>query len=101
MSKVATLVYQDCVFCSVSPRRDWGLAEKKKAEAAGYTFEAVSYLTEKAQAIISENSSTALPYIFVDGKVVQSMDEVVEKPVEKSSKKQSRKAKKTEVDSGE
>lgn len=92
MNKVATLVYQDCIFCTVSARREWGLSEKKKAEAMGYVFESESYLTDRAQEIIAKNPTTPLPYIYADGKVVHSMDEL---------KKKTPRKKKAEAKSGE
>ena len=95
--KTATLVFQDCIFCTVSPRRDWGLREKKKAEEMGYEFKTASFLTAEAQEIIAQFHDRPLPYIYADGKAIKSMDEL--KPKKTTTKKRVKKTK--EADCGE
>lgn len=95
------LVYQDCPLCGA--KKDWGEKQIAKANAAGIEVRQVSFASPEGQHLCKEAVLAGvekLPF-FTNGLVFRAtIDDFIEAPKPKATKKRYTRKKKTEADNG-
>jgi len=96
-----TIVYQDCALCGA--RKAWGERTIAKALAAGQEIRKLSFASPEGARLCKEAiyaGVTRLPFITDGLKFSQEIEDFIEKPAKKSTKRAKKTEKKLEAEDG-